>query len=125
MTHAEYIDPILAAQKCTPAELEIVRLRNYQTPMRWTTITQITGKSRGEAKRLHASASRKTKGGYVPQTPEEKANEKAKLPSDDEFLDRQGVPFVGTRGAIPGSVPGGHPRPWEIRHNRLDRERGR
>lgn len=119
MTH---VDPILAAKLCTPAEQEVVRLRNHTPPMGWTTITQLTGRSRGQVKREWNSANRKVNGEHIPKTPKEKADEQATIRDPDEFLVGQGVPCVGTRGAIPGSIPGGHPRPWEIRHNRLDRQ---
>ena len=102
MTHAEHIDPQLAASKCTPAEQEIVRLRNYTPPMSWTNITVITGKRRGTVRELWASANQKVNGGYVPPKVD-KAHERATRINDPDILrGLRGIPVIGTQGIVPG-----------------------
>lgn len=102
MTHPEWIDPGLCAAKCTPAEIEVARLRNMR--MSWTTMTQITGRSRGDIRREWASANQKVNGGYVPppKTKEQRDHDRATRINDpDVLLGLKGIPVVGLKGRPP------------------------
>lgn len=119
MTHAEFLDPELAARLCTAKELEVVLLRNQQPPVTWRQIAYLLGrdqrtvrdrwananmKVRGDGRRPRRKPAEKLDPGYV--EPRDAATERAIRATDTDIqLMWQGVPFVGTRGAITGTQP--------------------
>lgn len=105
--HARHIDPHLAAQKCNPAEQEVVRLVNLQ--MSWTNIVALTGRSRGSVRREWNEANRKVNGGYVParSSKEERELERLQMMADPDILrGLHGIPVVGLGKPGAGIVPG-------------------
>lgn len=103
MTHAEYLDPEIAAKRCTPAELAIVLLRNQNPPISWTQIVRITGKSKSTVRGSWANANRKVRGGIAPDVKRARA---ITINDPDVHKTLQGIPVAGTRGAITGTKPG-------------------
>lgn len=102
--HPEWIDPVLAAKRCTPREIEVARLRNMR--MSWTTMVTITGRSRGEIQREWGSANRKVNGGYVPPKDDAATKRAIAVTDPDIILGLRGMPTVGLSRPGAGIVPG-------------------
>lgn len=116
MTHPEFIDPDLARRRCTPDEVEIILMRNYQ--MSWSMIGQTTQRSRGVVRRIWGDANQKVNGGYVPnrrQTKAERDHERARLVADPDIIrGLRGVPTVGLNKPGAATVRGKPSEPGKM-----------
>jgi hypothetical protein len=128
LTDPTHIDPHLASKVCTPAEQEVVRMRN--TGISWTNCAELAGRPRGQVRREWASANAKVNGGYVPvvadvdpkslpagyvapKAQREKAGTKraVRATDPDVIATWRGIPVSGAgQAAIKGTVPGQHLR---------------